>query len=186
MSRRAFDGAGVRRSGLLAVEVAFLYTSSALVGGTGLVYAWYRYFATPVDPFAVVASSWQPLVQHLHVLLAPLLVFASGAVWRSHVWASWRKNGSMRRRSGISLALSIVPMVASGYLVQVAQEESWRHAWGIIHTTVSVAWVAGSLIHFLARRPRARADAREQARVLAGTEAARRAADPQNATRIPN
>jgi hypothetical protein len=143
--------AAVRRSGLLGAEVALMYVAGTLVGGTGVVYAYFRYVATPADPFAVVASPWQPLVQHLHVLAAPLLVFASGALWRSHALAAWRKDGAGGRRSGLLLALSTVPMIASGYLVQVAAEEDWRRAWGVVHTVVSVAWIAGSVAHMVSR-----------------------------------
>ena len=60
------------------LEAWFLHVATILVGGGGLVYAWMRYFVRPDDPFAVVNHPWQPDVQHLHVLAAPLLV--SGAV----------------------------------------------------------------------------------------------------------
>lgn len=158
MIGRAPNGTNVRRSGLLTIEVVLMHAASAVVGGTGIVYAWFRYFATPADPYAVVASRWQPLVQHLHVLVAPALVFAAGAFWRSHALATWRKSGTGRRRSGLFLVLSTVPMVASGYLVQVAVEDSWRRGWGIVHTVVSVAWIAGSVIHLVVRRGRPSSD----------------------------
>ncbi|HPK65509.1 MAG TPA: hypothetical protein PKX99_02905 [Thermoanaerobaculia bacterium] len=63
------------------IEAWLLHIGSLLVGGTGLVYAWMRYVATPADPDAVVSHPWQPMVQHLHVLTAPLLVLAIGALF---------------------------------------------------------------------------------------------------------
>lgn len=146
-----------RPSGLAPLELALMYASSAVVGGTGLLYAWFRYVAVPADPYAVVSHPWQPFVQHAHVLAAPLLVFAAGALWRPHVIARWRKDAATARRSGLSLALSTFPMIASGYLLQVAVEEPWRRAWGWIHTGVSLAWLVGLTVHVLARDRQGRA-----------------------------
>ncbi|HXO18770.1 MAG TPA: hypothetical protein VOA87_02470, partial [Thermoanaerobaculia bacterium] len=75
------------------LEAWTVHAATILVGSTGLVYAWMRYLLAPADPFAVVNHPLQPLVQHLHVLAAPLLVFAVGLIWRRHVWAGWRLGG---------------------------------------------------------------------------------------------
>jgi hypothetical protein len=130
-------------------EALFLHLSTLLVGGTGLVYAWMVFLSRPSDPYALVNHPWQPAVQHLHILTAPLLVFASGLIWRRHVWAGWKRGGRERRRSGVSLALTVVPMVISGYLIQTAVEESWRQAWVIVHLASSTLWLLGYLAHQL-------------------------------------
>ena len=143
-------------------EVWALHLSCVLVGGTGLVYAWMRYLVTPVDPFAVVNHPWQPTWMHLHVLAAPLLVFAVGMVWRRHVWCGWRLGIRARRRSGLGLALSLAPMIVSAGLLQVSVGEGWRRAWGWVHLATGGLWIAGYLAHQLMRRPvspRAPADA---------------------------
>jgi hypothetical protein len=57
---------------------------------------------------AVVNHSWQPQTQHLHILVAPLLVFTAGLVWRRHVWAQWKRGMEERRRSGLSLVSLLV------------------------------------------------------------------------------
>ena len=74
-----------------------VHTANLLVGGTGLVYAWMRYFMRPADEWAVVNHPWQPHLQHLHVLVAPTLVFAVGLIWTGHVVAKYG-NGSRNRR----------------------------------------------------------------------------------------
>lgn len=133
-----------------------MHLSTLLVGGTGLVYAWMIYLAEPADPYSVVRHPWQPGAQHLHVLVAPLLVFVSGLIWRRHVWSSWRLGIRARRRSGVSLALSLVPMIVSGYLIQAAVEESWRNVWSWVHLATSLLWLLGYLVHQLLamwRRP---------------------------------
>ncbi len=139
-----------------ATEVWAMHASALLVGGTGLVYAWMRYLVTPADPFAVVNHPWQPACQHLHVVVAPLLVFCAGLIWRRHVWAGYRLRILSRRRSGLELALSLVPMIASGYFIQITVEDAWRRSWVWVHLTTGVLWIAGYLAHQLLPRPASR------------------------------
>lgn len=128
-------------------EAWILHVSSVLVGGTGLVYAWMVYLARPADPYAVVNHPLQPTLQHLHILVTPLLVFAAGLVWHRHAWWQWRRGNGRRRRSGISLILTLVPMVTSGYLIQTAVAGDWRRIWVVIHLLTSGLWLAGYLGH---------------------------------------
>lgn len=135
-------------------EAWLLHLSTLLVGGTGLVYAVIRYLMEPVDPYSVVNHPWQPAVQHLHILAAPLLVFAVGLVWRRHVLMHWRSGVDQRRRSGIGLVLTMTPMVVSGYLIQVAVEERWRAVWVVVHCAASGLWLLGYLVHLATARRR--------------------------------
>ena len=135
------------------LEAWLVHVGTILVGGTGLVYAWMRYLARPSDPFAVVNHPWQPQVQHLHLLLAPVLVFAAGLVWRRHVWACWQLGIKDRHRSGVALALTLLPMIVSGYLIQVAVEPPWRRAWIVVHCAAAALWIAGYLVHQILPRP---------------------------------
>ena len=124
-----------------------LHLSTLLVGGTGLVYAWMVYLVHPSDPYALVNHPWQPAVQHLHILVAPLLVFAVGVIWQRHIGEHWRRGMKKRRRSGLSLVLTMVPMVVSGYLIQTATEDRWRRIWVVVHLAASALWLAGYLVH---------------------------------------
>lgn len=133
------------------LDALCLRLATLLVGLTGLVYAWMKYFAKPGDPFAVVNHPWQPAVQHLHVVLAPLLVFAVGLVWKGHVAASLRLDVRERHRTGLGLALTFVPMAASGYLLQIATDAAWRKAWVVVHLVASGLWLVGFLAHQLLR-----------------------------------
>lgn len=136
-------------------EAWLLHLSSALVGGTGLAYAWMRYLATPVDPFAVVGHPWQPAVQHLHVLVAPLAVLALGALLRAHAWTALRLGVREGRRSGLVLLGTVLPMIASGYLLQVTGDPAWRQAWVAVHLVTSGLWLTGHAAHaWRARRAR--------------------------------
>lgn len=137
-----------------------------LVSVTGVLYGVMRYLLDPVDPFSVVNHPWQGDVQHLHILVAPLLVFAVGLIWRRHILLHWQDGVKTGRRSGVEVILTTTPMVASGYLIQTTVTDSGRLAWIIIHCTTSGLWVAGYLIHQIASRRgkrQARDHVREQA-----------------------
>jgi hypothetical protein len=146
------------------LEAWFLHLSNLLVGGTGLIYAGMLYLLEPADPYAVVHHPLQPLLQHLHVWTAPLLVFGAGLIWQNHVWVHFRRGVQPRRRSGLTLMLSLVPMVASGYLIQTAVAPAWRTAWVAIHLVASVLWLAGYLGHLVALLGRRRSGQRGAAR----------------------
>ena len=127
-------------------QEVFLPLANLAVAGTGLVYAWMRYLVAPADEWAVVNHPWQPLVQHLHVLSAPLLVFAIGVIWSVHAIAKLR-NGRRGRASGLGLMALFLPMAASGYLLQVAVDPEWRRRWVVIHVISSLLWVAALVVH---------------------------------------
>ena len=134
----------------------FVHVAVALVAITGVIYGWMRYCATPADPFAVVNHAWQPQVHVAHVLAAPLCLFAVALMWRDHAWARVRSGFRKRRRTGLALTLSLVPMAASGYLLQVSVDETWRRVWIVLHVTSSLVWVLVYPWHPWAARTRRR------------------------------
>ena len=121
-------------------EMRFVLLANLFVGGTGVVYAVMKYIMKPTDEWSIVNHPWQPHVQHLHVLAAPLLVFAAGLIWSRHVSAKYR-NGGQGRFTGIGLVVALVPMAASGYLIQVAVHPGWRTVWIVVHVASSLVWV---------------------------------------------
>ena len=134
-------------------EAWLLHLANLLVGGTGVAYALFRYFVKPDDPFAN-AHPWQAPAQHAHVLVAPLLVFGLGLIFRSHAWAGVKLDVRARRRSGTALLAGAAPMIASGYLLQVAVEPSWRTAWIWVHLATGALWLGATIAHQVsARRP---------------------------------
>jgi len=135
-------------------EAWFLQASALLVGATGLVYGWMRYFAASDDPFSLVNHPQQPLLRDLHVLFAPLLVFGCGLVWIGHMRVHLRSGSRARRRTGLALAGLAAPMIASGYLLQVSIDETWKAIWIGLHVASSLGWSAGFVAHLLTRRAR--------------------------------
>lgn len=133
-------------------EIWLLHLANLLVGGTGIVYAVVRYALEPPDPFSAIHPA-QPGVQHAHIWTAPLLVFAIGAVWRTHAWSGVRLGVRARRRTGLALLAGAAPMVVSGYLLQTAVDPGWRRTWVIVHVATSSIWLAAYLLHQLLPRP---------------------------------
>lgn len=127
-------------------QLIVLHVANLAVAGTGLVYAWMRYLVEPADEWAVVNHPWQPFLQHLHVLAAPLLVFAVGLIWSGHVAAKLR-NGRRNRVPGVGLTALFLPMAASGYLLQVAVDPGWRARWIWIHVAASLLWIGAFIAH---------------------------------------
>lgn len=125
------------------------YGANLLVAGTGAVYAFMRYFLEPVDEWAVINHPWQPHIQHLHVLTAPLLVFACGLIWHRHVAGRIGSDEHRRGVSGPGLAVVFVPMIASGYLLQTTSTAGWRQTWLVLHLVTSGLWILLAATHVL-------------------------------------
>ncbi len=133
-------------------ETWFSHAATAVVGVTGVVYGWMRYFAEPADEFAVVNHPWQDDWQALHILFAPLVVFACGLIWRNHVWTRIRSGFAVRRRGGIGLASLFLPMAASGYVLQVSSNAALTRVAVIVHVATSCAWMVVYVGHQLSAR----------------------------------
>lgn len=128
------------------------HLSYILVAVTGLVYLWMRYFMQPMDPFAVVNHPWQSHVLHLHIVMAPALTIMIGAFWRAHADMNRRRGIQEGRKSGLTLWTMAIPMIASGYLLQVSVESFWQNVWLVIHLATSLLTVAAYAIHFASHR----------------------------------
>lgn len=126
-----------------------LHLGALLTGLSGLVYGWLRYFGRVPGEFGIEPHPLQGLVQHLHVLAAPLLLFALGMTVRGHLTTKLRAGTREGRRTGLGLGFLILPMVAAGYLVQVALAPGWRLAWAWVHGVASLLFLAAYLGHGL-------------------------------------
>ena len=128
-------------------ERVMLWGSTILVGASGVVYAVMSYFMTTDDPYAVINHPLQPLFLKIHIVTAPLLVFAVGTVFTRHIWKQWRSGPQRGRRSGLWLMLAFAPMILSGYLVQTVTRESVLYWITAIHLATSIIYVLGFSAH---------------------------------------
>lgn len=133
-------------------QARFEHIANALVGFSGLLYAYFRYFCASSDPFSAAPHPLETWMQAAHIVVAPILVFAAGLIWKDHVWNKIKKSRSPRRFTGITLAVMLLPMIVSGYLVQTTVDDGWRKTWAISHWVTSGLWLGAYLGHLLTPR----------------------------------
>lgn len=124
-----------------------LHVGALLTGLSGLLYGWLRYYGRVPGEFGIEPHPLQGLIQHLHVLAAPLLLFALGMAVRGHLAVKLRAGTREGRRTGLGLGFLILPMVAAGYLVQVATAPGWRLAYAWVHGVASLLFLIAYLVH---------------------------------------
>ncbi len=129
------------------VERLSVWISTALVTVTGLAFAWMKYVLEPADPWAVINHPLQPWLLKAHILTAPILVFAVGSITLRHVWRHWKSRAQAGRRSGTLAALTLVPMIFTGYLIQAVTSSFWLTALGVVHLGVGTAFAGAVLVH---------------------------------------
>jgi hypothetical protein len=135
-----------------AIERWLLWISGAAATVTGLVYLWMKYLLTGSDPYSVVHHPLQPLVLKLHILVAPVLVFALGVFTVRHIWPQVVGDHPVARRSGLTTALVAGPMTLTGYLIQVLTDERWLRVVAWVHIAAGVVFAAGVVVHRFAGR----------------------------------
>ena len=132
-------------------------TCAALVTVSGVAFGWMKYFAQPLDPFAVVNSPWQPAMLALHLLTSPPFLLLFGIVFNSHVMRKLKGPVRGNRKTGYVSLATFVTMVLSGYLLQVLTNEALLQAALVAHLTSSgifaVTYAAHLLIAALMKRP---------------------------------
>lgn len=126
---------------------------------TGVVYWWMQHMLTPVDEWAVINHPLQPLVLKLHIVVAPVLVFAVGLVAADHIWKHLRGGVRPGRKSGVSSLAALAPMVLSGYLIQAVTHATVLTVLVWLHVGTGVLYAVGLAVHvevFRRRRRRRR------------------------------
>mgnify|MGYP000305835929 CR=1 FL=1 len=117
----------------------------------GIGYWIYKYFLKVETEYGIRPHPLQEVWQASHVLLSPLLVFAFGLLFKGHIWKMY-KNAHHKRKTGITLTLSMVIMILSGYLVQVIYQVEAKQITAYVHIAISVLFIFAYLIHHLFKR----------------------------------
>ena len=132
-----------------------VWIGSVLVTVTGLVYGWMKYLLPAPEGFSVVRHPLQPLFLKLHIITAPLLLLALGSVAVRHIWRHLVSGTRQGRLSGWSAALTTIPMIATGYFLQVFVAEGLIRSLAIAHIVTGIVYGGGLLLHqvMVRRRP---------------------------------
>ena len=137
-------------------EAWLLDGSVAISFFSGLAYWVMREFLRPSDPFSIVGHPWQPHMLAAHVLVGPVFVLALGLILRDHVIARFRAGRPLPgRASGVATVLVAAPMVATGYLLQIATDPGLRRFLGAAHLLSGLlfgALFAGHVVASVLRR----------------------------------
>ena len=161
---------------MTAFERWAVWSTSVATLVTGTVYLWMKYLMTSEDPLAVVNHPLQPYILKLHILVAPLLVFAIGVVALRHVWRHMKGKTGPGRRSGLLTVVVLGPMIMSGYLIQAITHQGWIEAMAISHIGTGLLFGLGLLAHqFAAGGKKARAERAEARQVRRRLRRRRRA-----------
>jgi hypothetical protein len=137
---------------LSAFERWLIWLTSAVTTVTGTAYLWMKYFMDPAQQWSVINHPLQPWMLKAHILAAPLLVFALGAIVLKHVPHHLRAEGRPRLVSGMVVLVATAVMIASGYLVQVVTHEGWLLAAALFHIGSSFLYVGAIAVHSVRRR----------------------------------
>ena len=144
------------------IQRALVNLSTLLVFVSGVVYGTMKYLLAGSDPYSSAGSPLQPWALALHVLSAPAMVFSVGMIVRDHIVAKL-VNGfgksipNTARLSGLASTFLLVPMIASGYLLQTTTNETILTILTVIHVASGCFYGFFFLAHFVASR-RARAE----------------------------
>jgi hypothetical protein len=133
-------------------QVVYLHLCVVITALTGIVFAVMKYAMKSSDEFAVVNHPLQPYMLSAHVVIAPFLVFAFGWVFTNHIWPGFTSGIARKRKSGLWSMGAIVPMVLSGYLLQVSTADATRQAMAIAHWISSALFVLAYVIHLLTKK----------------------------------
>jgi hypothetical protein len=138
-------------------ESLLLNLSIALSAISGLAYLVMRDFLKRTDPFSVLGHPWQPHALAAHLLVGPVAVFALGLIARGHVLERL-KNGksSQGRLSGLMTLGLAAPMIASGYLLQIATGQESRRLLGWAHLVTGMLFALLFAAHLVAASMRRR------------------------------
>ena len=110
-----------------------VWSSAIATGLTGLGFFWAKYLVESSDPWALVNHPLEPWLLKIHILVAPVFVFAVGLITIRHVLMHIRARIRRGRLSGLAMVWLMIPMVGSGYLIQVVSTEGWLTGLAIAH-----------------------------------------------------
>ena len=128
-----------------------IHVTVATLTATGALLIWMVLIADPpsfedAETFSVEQPG-QALTTQIHILAGPALVFLVGLIWGSHVWSKIRGGSRAKRRTGITLAICFPMLALSGYLLQIASDESTREALGWAHAVCGVVFGCVYAVH---------------------------------------
>ena len=133
-----------------------LHVSFALLVVSGVGFAVMKYLMVSEDPYSAVGHPLQPWALSLHVLAGPLAIFAVGFIFREHILGRRRqRNGNGKLGSGLFAAGLLLPMIASGYLLEVVTHPLGKQILVVTHLVSGGLYVVCYAVHIIQSMRRA-------------------------------
>ena len=133
-----------------------VWIASVLVAATGVGLLWTRYLMRARDPWSVINHPLEPWFLKAHIITAPLLIFAIGLIATRHIWPHFKAGIRRGRRSGILTGLLTLPMILTGYLIQVVTHAAWLRALAMSHIVLGLVFASGLAVHQVVTHVRGR------------------------------
>ena len=124
-----------------------VWSSAIATGLTGLGFMWAKYFVPPPDQWSVVNHPLEPWFLKLHIVTAPVFVFAVGLIATRHIIPHLKKREPSGRRSGLIMVWMFLPMALTGYLIQVVSSPRWLVPLVVVHILTGCAFLLGIAGH---------------------------------------
>ncbi len=128
-------------------EAWWNHAALAAVSLTGVVYGVFKYFVPGLDPDSRVGHPWQLALLKAHILVAPFAVFGVGLLVRRHALRRLRIGEVNGRRTGSVMLWLFLPLVLTGYLIQVIVSGGLARGAGWSHAVLGVAFILGYAAH---------------------------------------
>ena len=138
-------------------QIRYQNASNLLVIVTGIWLYWSKNQGGASDPYSNVSGASEVLAHNFHLLVAPLLVFSAGLLWKNHIWPrfihlSLPRMGVIKGLSGLFMLATLIPMVVSGSFIQITVDESFRKLAISTHVVSSLIWTLATVFHWFKRK----------------------------------
>jgi hypothetical protein len=149
-SRELSSRNGGRSALAPAVRVA-IYAVGALLWLTGAVWLVLHHALTQATPFGPLPNSWEAPLMRAHGLIAVCGVFLIGWMTAAHVTTRW--TSARNRRSGLTLGVTALLLVISGYALYYSTGAP-HDAAALVHEIVGTLAPATAFAHWWRQRGR--------------------------------
>lgn len=124
-----------------------VWVTSFLTVVTGVAYFAVKYLVEGGGEYSVVNHPWQPWLLKAHIVASPALIFALGLIAVDHVWDHIVSGVRVSRRTALVTVATVVPMILTGYLIQVLTASGWVTAMAVAHIVFGGLYAVGLAAH---------------------------------------
>ncbi len=124
-----------------------LWISIFLISYTGILLFIIKYFYPPLNEYSIIHHPWEQFILKAHIIVSSVSVFAFGYVFAIHAIPYIIQKVQKAVKSGMVIFVLVVPMILSGYFIQVIVHEwsLWIVTW--IHIITGIIFMLVFILH---------------------------------------